>query len=45
VLHQQQVLDDEAVSAALQTGGSLAPAYERIWAKRAALQSDARRQP
>jgi HD-like signal output (HDOD) protein len=43
VLHQQQVLDDEAVSAALRTGGSLAPAYERIWAKRAALQNEAHR--
>lgn len=40
VLHQQQVLDDTAVSAALRTGGSLASAYERIWARRAALQAD-----
>jgi HD-like signal output (HDOD) protein len=43
VLHQQQVLDDAAVSSALRTGGQLAPAYERIWAKRAALQGDGRR--
>jgi HD-like signal output (HDOD) protein len=35
VLHQQQVLDDAAVIAALRTGGHLAPTYERIWAKRA----------
>jgi HD-like signal output (HDOD) protein len=40
VLHQQQVLDDAAVSAALRTGGNLASAYERIWARRAALQAD-----
>lgn len=36
VLHQRQLLDDDAVSAALQTGGSQASAYERVWAKRAA---------
>jgi HD-like signal output (HDOD) protein len=43
VLYQQQVLDDAAVSSALRTGGHLAPAYERIWAKRVALQGDGRR--
>jgi HD-like signal output (HDOD) protein len=36
VLHQRQLVDDEAVSTALQTGGSQAPAYERVWGKRAA---------
>lgn len=43
VLHQQKVIDDEAVSAALATGGNMGPAYERIWAKRAAVQEGARR--
>jgi hypothetical protein len=40
VLHQHHVLDDAAVGSALRAGGNLAPAYERIWAKRAALQAE-----
>ena len=43
VLHERRVIDDAAVSAALSTGGSLASAYERIWAKRVALQNETRR--
>ena len=35
VLHQQQLMDDTAVAAALETGGQLAKAYQRIWDRRA----------
>jgi HD-like signal output (HDOD) protein len=35
VLHRQQLMGDAAVAAALQTGGQLSKAYERIWARRA----------
>jgi HD-like signal output (HDOD) protein len=43
VLHERHIIDDDAVNAALKTGGSLASAYERIWAKRMAMQADVRR--
>jgi hypothetical protein len=43
VLHERHVIDDAAVSTALRTGGSLASAYERIWAKRVAVQNETRR--
>ena len=42
VLHERHVIDGDAVSAALRTGGSLASAYERIWAKRVAVQGETR---
>jgi HD-like signal output (HDOD) protein len=41
VLHERRVIDDDAVIDALRTAGSLAPAYERIWARRQALQANA----
>ena len=43
VLRERQVIDDAAVTDALRTGGSLAPAYERIWARRQALQANPQR--
>jgi hypothetical protein len=35
VLHRQRLMDDATVAAALQTGGQLSKAYERIWDRRA----------
>jgi HD-like signal output (HDOD) protein len=43
VLHERKVIDDDAVSDALRTGGSLAAAYERIWARRLELQESSER--
>jgi HD-like signal output (HDOD) protein len=43
VLHGHQAMDDDAVSEALKSGGTLASAYERIWARRQALQTEGRR--
>jgi len=40
VLHEQNVIDDAAVNSALNTAGSLASAYQRIWARRLTLQSE-----
>jgi len=42
VLHENQVIDDAAVNAALNSGGALAPAYQRIWARRLTLQQEAK---
>jgi HD-like signal output (HDOD) protein len=39
VLHEQKVLDDDAVSTALRSSGTLAAAYERIWSRMAATRA------
>ena len=40
VLHELNVIDDAAINSALNTAGSLASAYQRIWARRLTLQSE-----
>lgn len=41
VLHENHILDDAAVETALNSGGSHAAAYQRIWTRRVMLQREA----
>jgi HD-like signal output (HDOD) protein len=43
VLFERRVIDDDAVTGALKSGGNLAPAYEKIWARRQAVRDEFKR--